>query len=113
MNRWIELDKYMHRALLQGCTDEEQLKNVSLKYATNYLFKKKLDALAGKRDIEGYKKMVEEIRMFVSCNIIDMTRWARHGKENIDDIDLTEVRRRYASYTQEKRRRERNSSAIS
>ena len=97
----------MHRALLQGCTEEERLKTVSMKYAKNYLFKQKFDALARNRNVEGYNNLEEEIRMFVSCNILDMIRWARRGGEDTGEIDLNEVRRRYAMQLQERRRREK------
>ena len=82
-NKWIKLSEYMRTAIIRGCTDEEKLKRLALRYAYS-IFE------------NGYEQISievrREIRAFINSFIYQIREEARRGGERYENIDLNIVR---------------------
>ena len=83
-NKWMKLGEYMRTAIIRGCTDEEKLKRLALRYAW-YLF-------GNENGIMKNKRIENEIKAFISSFIWQIKEEVRKKGEAYKNIDLNITR---------------------
>lgn len=82
-NKWIKLGMYMRTAIVKGCTDEEKLKRVALRYASR-LFGNDYGIITN-------RELDKEIRAYINSFLYRIKEEVRKRKEPYENIDLNVV----------------------
>lgn len=85
-NKWMKLREYMENAIILGCTDDEKLKRVALRYALT------LFSEDGKYEID--RKLYEEIKAHISSFLYRIRAEVRKAGEPYEKVTLEVVRER-------------------
>jgi len=85
VNIYMEVAKYMKRAVMMGCTNEEVLKRRAYMHALHILDGRNVD-----------REMLKRIRRWTNCLIMIMREEVRQPGEPFERITLEVVRERMA-----------------